>query len=80
MYQLHPCEEWKRFKKSPLPKPKTNPDGSLVYEQWTRPGDERKPLLDFKLLPDKASFLFKVEIFHHVLTSLDLLRGRLVVP
>ena len=57
MYQLYPCEEWKRFKKSPLPNPKTNLDGSLVYEQWTRPGEERKPLLDFKLLPDKVSFL-----------------------
>lgn len=71
MYQLHPCEEWKRFKNSPLPGPKTNPDGSLVYEQWTRPGHERKPLLDFKLLPDKASF-FALQMSHNLLTSLDL--------
>ena len=71
MYQLHSCEEWKRFKNSPLPGPKASPDGSLVYEQWTRPGHERKPLLDFKLLPDKASF-FAIQMSHNLLTSLDL--------
>lgn len=79
MYELHPCEQWKRFKRSPLPGPKTNPDGSLIYEQWTRPGQERKPLLDFKLLPDKVSLSFTVAKSNDVLTSLDLLRGRLVV-
>ncbi|KAF6241833.1 hypothetical protein HO173_000545 [Letharia columbiana] len=79
MYQLHPCAEWRRFKDSPLPEPKYNPDGTVVYEQWTRPGQGRRPLLDFKLLPDKASFIVANAIFHDVLTSLDLHRGSLVV-
>ena len=55
MYQLRPCKKWKRFKDSDLPGPKKNPDGSPVYEQYTRPGDERRVLLDFKILPDKVS-------------------------
>lgn len=79
MYQLHPCEEWKRFKISPLPGFKYNPDGSLVYEQYTRPGSERQALRDFPILPDKASFTVPAGIFNDVLTSLDLHRRRLVV-
>ena len=79
MYQLYPCEEWKRFKESPLPNPKRNPDGTLVYEQYTRPGHERQPLLDFKILPDKVSFLVTTALSHDVLMSLDILRRRLVV-
>ena len=80
MYELHPPAEWKLFKDRPLPGPKKNPDGSLVYEQWTRPGQNRQPLLDFKLLPDKASFILTAAITHDVLTSLDFHCGSLVVP
>ena len=55
MYQLRPCREWGRFRDAALPGPKMNPDGSPVYEQYTRPGCERRVLLDFKILPDKVS-------------------------
>lgn len=72
MYTLHPCAEWKRFKDSRRPGPKQNPDGSLVYEQWTRPGHERRPLLDFKILPNKASLIIAAAMIYDVLTSLDL--------
>ena len=74
MYQLHPCEEWKRFKNSPLPDFKHNPDGSLVYEQYTRPGKERQALRDFPILPDKASSTVAASMSHDLLTSLDLHR------
>ena len=57
MYQLHPCEEWTRFKYSALPEPKQSADGSPVYEQWTRSGQKRRQLLDFKILPDKVNLL-----------------------
>ena len=79
MYQLHPCDEWERFKKTALPGPKHNPDGTLVYEQWTRPGQDRRPLLDFKILPDKVSLLCAVARSHDVLMFLDLHRRSLVV-
>lgn len=79
MYQLRPCAEWERFKRSPVPGFKHNPDGTLVYEQWTRDGKQRRPLRDFKILPDKASFIVAVAILHKMLTSLDLHRGSLVV-
>lgn len=64
MYQLHPCAEWKRFGNSPLPEPKHNPDGNPVYEQYTRPGHQRRQLLDFKILPDKASFMLAALVSH----------------
>lgn len=80
MYQLHPCAEWQRFKATSLPEPKKNPDGSPVYEQYTRPGDERQVLLDFKILPDKVSFIVATAISQYVLMSLDLNGRRLVVP
>lgn len=71
MYQLHPCDEWQRFKKSPLPGFKYNPDGTPVYEQWTKEGEERQPLRDFKILPDKASPVVAAAVPHNMLTSLD---------
>lgn len=79
MYQLHPCEEWKRFSRMPAPGPKHNPDGSLVYEQWTRPGKDRQPLRDFQILPDKASVIVAPAISHDGLICLDLYRRSLVV-
>lgn len=62
MYQLHPCAEWQRFKATSLPEPKKNLDGSPVYEQYTRPGDERRVLLDFKILPDKVGFIVETSM------------------
>ena len=62
MYQLYPCEAWWRFKALRPPGPKKNADGSLVYEQYTRPGYLRERLLDFKILPDKASFIVTATI------------------
>ena len=79
MYQLYPCAEWKQFRDLPLPEPKYNLDGTPVYEQYTRPGHQRRQLLDFKILPDKASFIVAATVSHVVLTSLDLHRRRLVV-
>ena len=79
MYQLDPCDEWERFKKSPVPGFKYNPDGTLVYEQWIRDGEERRPLRDFKILPDKASLIVANAVPYDMLTSLDLQRRSLVV-
>ena len=63
MYTLQPCAEWKRFRSSSRPKPKKHQDGTLIYEQWTRPGTQRQVLLDFKILPDKASFICSADTF-----------------
>ena len=46
-----------------LPEPKEHPDGTPVYEQWTRPGTQRQVLLDFKILPDKASLIYSADIY-----------------
>ena len=79
MYTLQPCVEWKRFRGSKRPEPKQHPDGSPMYEQWTRPGSSPQVLRDFKILPDKASFTCSAATSDGLLTSVDIHRGSLVV-
>lgn len=71
MYELYPCDEWRRFKTLRRPLPKQNADGSFVYEQYTRPGRLRDRLLDFKILPDKASSIVTTAIVLYLYANIS---------
>ena len=52
---LEPTKEWEDFKSRPKPKQKKNLNGQFMWERFQRANEDRRPLLDFAILPDNVS-------------------------
>ena len=57
LYQLGPTAEWHVFRASRLPPQKVDANGDLVFEAYPEGNGAPRPLLGFKVLPDKVCSL-----------------------
>ncbi|KAL8728215.1 MAG: hypothetical protein Q9181_005422 [Wetmoreana brouardii] len=53
LYMLNAPQEREVFRKSPLPQPKRDAHGKIMYEKWLINPNKPQPLLDFPHLPDQ---------------------------
>ena len=54
LYVLRPPPEWHTFMKSAKPVQKADAYNNPMFEQYPEPGKSPRPMLDYKILPDKV--------------------------